>query len=740
MSNNEITLLKEELFKEIHNIEDKLNVQMLVKSNKMEENNNKFKEEFNNIFKRGKALLDLMSEKIIYLDKINDLESFKKKADDIIITHEIRINNNMKDIEDIKFKYDKEIKENLRVPGFIGPSCQYKTISSYIYSNISELSKIKNENEFTKKENKEIKKKLDEMVKTVLNLVDNTNKKYIEYVNNKTNNLHELINNKIQDFSEKIIEFKCLLMTQKKTEEFQENIIKKLKNKTYRKEEIDEKIKEIIDILHIDLENFKIKCSNDIDSLIKENIENVENEIKEIKKAIKEIKIKIHKINQTQNQLIQKNNSLIKSIKTNEKSLVNNNIIVNNNNYNSNNGNNSKNISPKKKINDEEKLIKAKNFDINGNSKTIDSLDELRYKNNNEYNMTETNINKENKILSKIKKLKKNENTPTEHLRNGKKDLLIKYKLENDKVIFRNENFNNVYSEENKNPTINNKIENDLNLSITQKKNSNNKLIKIEKEENNKYNSPYNNKNKNLAINNSENNNKNYNNLFKKTENNFFNNEKIINLKSKKNNRTLDNLSNFLCFGMSNHKTIISSIENEENNKNINSSSHIVKLIRDDYFNKNKIDNKDNESSNNINLKKINKKTGQNYLHKLTSLGFEEKDNKFLPIMNEFLGKNLEKKNKKIVSSSLVKNIFNHSYQMKQKNINSYQNLSSEVPVKIQAAFGRTGYAFYDRKEEAINNLINKKVKNKNKRNNFYSTNINFRLSPSFKIKVYDNI
>ena len=38
----------------------------------------------------------------------------------MIITHEFRIKNISKDLEDIKFKYDREITRNLSVPGFVG--------------------------------------------------------------------------------------------------------------------------------------------------------------------------------------------------------------------------------------------------------------------------------------------------------------------------------------------------------------------------------------------------------------------------------------------------------------------------------------------------------------------------------------------------------------------------------------------------------------------------------------------
>ena len=93
------------------------------------------------------------------LNWIDAMSNFRKKMESMTITHEIRINNSMNDIKNIQFKMGKEI-ENLTVPGYIGPTSKYKTLASYISSNINDLDKIKNDNETIKKDNKEIKKKL----------------------------------------------------------------------------------------------------------------------------------------------------------------------------------------------------------------------------------------------------------------------------------------------------------------------------------------------------------------------------------------------------------------------------------------------------------------------------------------------------------------------------------------------------------------------------------------------------
>ena len=240
MQNDEILSLKEEIFKEIHNVEKKLNLQIMVKIEEINEKNSKFINEFNTMVQKNKILLNSVTTQNLYLDKINDFDNFLKKVDSMMITHEIRINNSINDIKEIKFKIGKNISENFNVPGFIGPSCKYKTISNFISSNINEIEKLKNDNEINKKDSKDIKKKIEENMKKVVNLVDGTNTNCIDYIDKKIQNLEELVKKKIDDFSDKIIYFKSLLMTQGKIKNIHENIYNKIQINNYNRKEIDD--------------------------------------------------------------------------------------------------------------------------------------------------------------------------------------------------------------------------------------------------------------------------------------------------------------------------------------------------------------------------------------------------------------------------------------------------------------------------------------------------------------------
>jgi seryl-tRNA synthetase len=106
--------------------------------------------------------------------------------------HDIKIKSLSTDLDKIKSKYDKTIYENLQVPGYIGPGCQYKSISEYITNNIFEFSKIKNNIDQMKIENIEVKNRLDNILKSTLNLIDSSVVRCQKYSDNKHQDMQKI--------------------------------------------------------------------------------------------------------------------------------------------------------------------------------------------------------------------------------------------------------------------------------------------------------------------------------------------------------------------------------------------------------------------------------------------------------------------------------------------------------------------------------------------------------------------
>ena len=121
--NNENMKIKEELKESIKVLEEKITNLLNSKESKLNKEiknmNLKIKE---TLEKTNIIIEDYSSQKLDH-QKIVELEIFKNKVDSMLITHEIRINNNIQDLAKFQAKYDEAIMNNLRVPGFIGLSC-----------------------------------------------------------------------------------------------------------------------------------------------------------------------------------------------------------------------------------------------------------------------------------------------------------------------------------------------------------------------------------------------------------------------------------------------------------------------------------------------------------------------------------------------------------------------------------------------------------------------------------------
>ena len=242
----DILLFKEEILKTVRSYKESLIKEMVLKLSHLNEKNEKLEKDLNNLKENNKQLIDNLTIKIVDLDKLKQLDMFKNKVDSMLLTHDIRINNNIEEISSIKAKYDKALIDNLLVPGFVGPSCQFKKLSDYIVNNISEVSKLKFEKEITKSSLKEMKAKNDSFIKTVFNLTESYSKRNNDYTNTQVNEVKILISQKNQERDLKEIEIQKSI----------ENIEKELNNMKLN-EKLEELKNDILSIIDSKLEDLK---------------------------------------------------------------------------------------------------------------------------------------------------------------------------------------------------------------------------------------------------------------------------------------------------------------------------------------------------------------------------------------------------------------------------------------------------------------------------------------------------
>ena len=370
MENNSSEILtKDEFLKKLTEFEEKWMKMLDIKELQIQKKISDLQENSENIFKKSKIILDNYSINKINESKINEFDSFQNKVNDMLIAHEIRINNNVKEIYNISSKYDKIISENIYIPGFIGPSCRYKTLSEYINNNIDEINKIKIERETLKKEQKDYKVKIESFMKQMILLNETSMAQNREYTNSKQKDYELLLDGKLQPLNEKIFRF------YESSFQFQSNIEKNIKLFRNDLDKVLQIKEELINIINEKEENLK-KNLDDLYKKIVLNIQDIginknkmsgiKNEIDKINKACDELNTNLIEINKEIK--ILKNNNMPKNniIKGRRQSMTNLNFNGFKNNLYLNN------VSPRR-INKHKTIIYNKTENIKEEINTIKS-------------------------------------------------------------------------------------------------------------------------------------------------------------------------------------------------------------------------------------------------------------------------------------------------------------------------------------------------------------------------------
>ena len=124
------------------------------------------------------------------LDKINTIETFVNKANDRIVSHDIRINCLREDLNKTTQKYDKIYLDNLEVPGYIGRCSKFPNCKIFFTELIKNLDKLNTYKEKNTMDLCSYKERLENIIKNFQSLVDNNNDSQIKYItklNEKTN-------------------------------------------------------------------------------------------------------------------------------------------------------------------------------------------------------------------------------------------------------------------------------------------------------------------------------------------------------------------------------------------------------------------------------------------------------------------------------------------------------------------------------------------------------------------------
>ena len=359
----ELIQFKDEIFKTIRLLENKLTKDITDKYAQINLIFESYNNRLNVISGNNDSLLEILASQKLNLTKMNDIEKINNKIENSQMTHDMKIKQIFFDIEKLKEKYDKIINDNFLVTGYIGPGCQYKTMSEYILNNILEVSKLKNDKEKTRMEYSTIKTKLDNILKSNITLIDTGLARCQKYTDRKFNDIKNILENKFVEINDKNNDLKALI----------------------DKNESDNG--KIIENLTLDLTNLQ-KVKEEFILVTQNKIEEINIKIDNMKQDIKSLKA----LRKEKHYLTTKKNSKINDLfKFSEKNL-NNVMNNNNNNINKNEENNiikenlKENINKSKSIvNEEEKNSFIISEDENPKNKNNNKMIEIIKENKNIY-------------------------------------------------------------------------------------------------------------------------------------------------------------------------------------------------------------------------------------------------------------------------------------------------------------------------------------------------------------------
>ena len=303
MLHSEIMQFKDEMLKNIRELERKIMTKVNKNQEDLSSDLNNITASLNSLKTNNNAIIDSITETKLNFDKISHIESDLTKFHTTLNGQEKKINETMLDISFMKEQYEKSFSDALIVPGIIGKNCKYNNFNDYIVNINQEISRLKTEKEYSRKESRELKQKLEQGMKSMSNLVDSFVGRAKIYTDGTKKGIIELMDTRISEFDSKNMElfskfYKMDSDFNQKFEKFDENLNNLNLNTT---EEI-KRVEERLTILNNNLEEIYKYINETKEELkyFKNNEEKYMNELEQIKNNFNNI-IKIENNNNNEN-------------------------------------------------------------------------------------------------------------------------------------------------------------------------------------------------------------------------------------------------------------------------------------------------------------------------------------------------------------------------------------------------------------------------------------------------------
>ena len=420
-----------------------------IHSKKIEEISESIENNYNNFLTKQ---IELTTK----LEKFKSYDAFVNKANDKLISHEIRINSVREDLTKNAQKYDEIYLDNLIVPGFIGKGAKYANCKIFFSEIIKEIDKLNTFKEKNIIDLSSYKDRLENIIKTFQFIVDNNNNSQIKYItklNEKTNkNILDIVDEKLKILRMDNSNFSVELI--KKTTELN-SLYDKI---NFIKDNILQEFKNILKEY-----NLKLEATNKTFDEYKKEQDEINKKFMNFFSMIKIGKFAKNfgfQLGFRQNKEFNKEQPDIKlrNISEINSNIINKRLSKSQNNFKSNN-NNIINLNKNKNQLDIQKKIELKkhrnSIDSILNYSKTSSVKSLKNNNNNNNNIIKYNIN-----IKKLKGLKKDSlyiDSSKSH-RNNKTSLNLITNLKKQKTKKNNTDLTNIIK-------LNNKKDDDLSIT-----------------------------------------------------------------------------------------------------------------------------------------------------------------------------------------------------------------------------------------------------------------------------------
>ena len=476
--NQDLNIFKEEILNYLR--ERDKSIFNLIKSykEKIDKTENNYSDLTKRISNNYSDILSSQAEINNRLDKLNNYESFSLKTNDQLISHEIRLNNLREDYNKSIQKYDKIYLDNLELPGYIGKYSKYKNCQVFFEEVIKELNKLNSYKEKNIIDLKTYKDKLEQIIKTFNNLVDNNNKSQIKYINEMNEKNNKECKNMIDALGERITDMRI------ENSRYAVELIGKSINLTKEWDKIQQIKEEIMKEFNDKIHDFRIVSNNTVNSFHEFKIEFnlIKRKFLELAEFIKDVRfrkniggdVKKKEIKSIAKKITGKKSSGVSFDKEKEKAILEYNFKIEKNEKNEKNETNDlrKSVS-------QEPGSKIKNY-----IKGVTNVEEL---------------NKDSKIhdLSGGKNKKKSKLDLHKNFKNIniKDDIIIRRKRKSPTVVSGTSNIRKINtvkkentgnnSEESDNSENNNSLSNLIQVNNSNNNNNNNANISLEKKNSN---------------------------------------------------------------------------------------------------------------------------------------------------------------------------------------------------------------------------------------------------------------